>query len=143
MDSASAQYLRNRRAGMIDLTKHTVVVSWIFYNVWKRLNLPVFLGTRLSPVLPGMQSRAVSPIWAGCGYRRSGRFAMAMAKKQGVGCLLLEDGFLRSIGIGMKNPPLSIVFDDKSIYYDATQPSRLEGLIGRTHTPDEIARAIE
>ena len=44
--------------------------------------------------------------------------------------LNLEDGFLRSVGLGVSGyPPYSIVYDDIGIYYDTTRPSRLEQLI--------------
>jgi len=44
--------------------------------------------------------------------------------------LLLEDGFIRSIGLGVENSPrFSLVFDDIGIYYDATAPSRLENIL--------------
>nr|WP_231410594.1 hypothetical protein [Neisseria meningitidis] len=43
--------------------------------------------------------------------------------------LNLEDGFLRSLGLGVAGyPPYSIVYDDIGIYYDTTRPSRLEQL---------------
>ena len=42
----------------------------------------------------------------------------------------MEDGFLRSCGLGVNGAaPLSIVTDDLGIYYDSTRPSRLETLI--------------
>lgn len=43
--------------------------------------------------------------------------------------LRLEDGFLRSVELGLNSPPYSIVLDDIGIYYDASAPSRLEQLI--------------
>ena len=47
----------------------------------------------------------------------------------------LEDGFLRSVGLGVAGyPPYSIVYDDIGIYYDTTRPSRLEQLILATDT---------
>jgi capsular polysaccharide export protein len=45
-------------------------------------------------------------------------------------CLRVEDGFLRSRGLGAELvPPLSLVTDDLGIYYDPTRPSRLDRLI--------------
>ena len=45
-------------------------------------------------------------------------------------CLRVEDGFLRSRGLGAELiPPLSLVADDLGIYYDPTRPSRLEALL--------------
>ncbi len=47
--------------------------------------------------------------------------------------LRVEDGFLRSRGLGANLvPPLSLVTDDLGIYYDPQRPSRLEALI---HAP--------
>ncbi|MDF0598274.1 capsular polysaccharide biosynthesis protein [Psychromarinibacter halotolerans] len=46
--------------------------------------------------------------------------------------LRIEDGFLRSRGLGAELvPPLSLVADDLGIYYDPTRPSRLEDLIAK------------
>ncbi len=47
----------------------------------------------------------------------------------------IEDGFLRSRGLGAQLvPPMSLVTDDQGIYYDPTRPSRLEDLIARRET---------
>jgi capsular polysaccharide export protein len=53
----------------------------------------------------------------------------------------LEDGFLRSVGLGADEPPLSIVVDDLGIYYDAGQPSRLEQLDPRAACTGRSVRA--
>jgi capsular polysaccharide export protein len=45
----------------------------------------------------------------------------------------MEDGFLRSAGLGSDlHPPLSLVMDKTGIYYDATRPSDLELLLGNS-----------
>lgn len=45
----------------------------------------------------------------------------------------IEDGFLRSVGLGADLvKPLSWVCDDIGIYYDATRPSRLEHILQHT-----------
>ncbi|MCP5075019.1 MAG: capsular polysaccharide biosynthesis protein [Rhodobacteraceae bacterium] len=50
--------------------------------------------------------------------------------KAGVPLIRVEDGFLRSQGLGAKLvQPLSLAFDDLGIYYDPTRESRLERLI--------------
>lgn len=52
--------------------------------------------------------------------------------------IALEDGFLRSIGLGINGfPPFSLVHDDLGIYYDTTSTSRLEQLILAAHFSDE------
>lgn len=59
-----------------------------------------------------------------------GRKPIAHAIKPGVSLLRLEDGFIRSVGLGAHFVrPLSWVTDDLGIYYDASVPSRLESLL--------------
>ncbi|MGN6947915.1 capsular polysaccharide export protein, LipB/KpsS family, partial [Neisseria sp. P0014.S009] len=56
--------------------------------------------------------------------------ARAFAAEHQLPFIALEDGFLRSLGLGVAGyPPYSIVYDDIGIYYDTTRPSRLEQLI--------------
>jgi capsular polysaccharide export protein len=44
----------------------------------------------------------------------------------------IEDGFIRSIGLGADlHPPLSIVVDQTGIYYDPTRPSDLESILAQ------------
>ncbi|WGW03826.1 capsular polysaccharide biosynthesis protein [Tropicibacter oceani] len=56
----------------------------------------------------------------------------------------VEDGFLRSRGLGAQlTPPLSLVLDDLGIYYDPARPSRLEQLVQARAVdirPDQIER---
>jgi capsular polysaccharide export protein len=66
----------------------------------------------------------------GWGHKKTSKKARAVALKNGVPYLALEDGFLRSVAPGVTGaPPLSVVVDDLGIYYDATTPSRLEHLL--------------
>ena len=66
----------------------------------------------------------------GWGLRPTTHKARALAAQRGLPFIALEDGFLRSLGLGVGGwPPLSIVVDDVGIYYDTTRPSRLEHLI--------------
>lgn len=57
----------------------------------------------------------------------------------GTAILRVEDGFLRSVGLGAALvPPLSWVIDDLGIHYDSRRPSRLETILQET-TPDAAA----
>lgn len=57
----------------------------------------------------------------------TGRLVVWGIKDNGGSFTRTEDGFLRSKGLGAGfNPPLSLVFDDVGIYFDSTQPSKLE-----------------
>ena len=69
-------------------------------------------------------------IFFGWGRKKSGQKAITLAKKHHTDFRLLEDGFIRSIGLGVDGvPSFSIVEDDVGIYYDATAPSKLENIL--------------
>lgn len=59
-------------------------------------------------------------------------------KKQGYSKIItVEDGFIRSVGLGANLVrPNSLVFDDVGIYYDATCPSRIENLLNKIDVLD-------
>ena len=66
----------------------------------------------------------------GWGRKKTGKFALWCNKIFGGTIILKEDGFIRSIGLGVDNSPsFSIIEDDVGIYYDATQPSQLEKIL--------------
>ncbi|AXK64593.1 capsular polysaccharide biosynthesis protein [Burkholderia sp. IDO3] len=75
------------------------------------------------------------------GRRPSALAAQRYAQKHGLAVYHVEDGFLRSVGLGKDDPPLAIVFDDVGLYLDASQPSRLESLIAQPLRDDQIVRA--
>lgn len=67
---------------------------------------------------------------AGWGYRPTTIKARSYAEKNSLTFISLEDGFLRSIGLGLDGyPPLSLIADEIGIYYDSRTPSKLENLI--------------
>ena len=67
---------------------------------------------------------------AGWGYRPTTIKARSYAEKNSLIFISLEDGFLRSIGLGLDGyPPLSLIADEIGIYYDSRTPSKLENLI--------------
>ncbi|EGH4467910.1 capsular polysaccharide biosynthesis protein [Campylobacter lari] len=69
-------------------------------------------------------------VFVGWGRKKSGLKAVELAKKYDVKFLLLEDGFMRSLNLGVENSPsFSIVKDDIGIYYDAITPSKLENIL--------------
>jgi len=66
----------------------------------------------------------------GWGRKKTGKFALWCKKTFGGKVTLYEDGFIRSIGLGIHgSPSLSRVEDDIGIYYDATMPSKLENIL--------------
>ncbi len=114
-------------------------------RLWKRRPLQQFFGRERRLVFAGDPPRAVARA------RKDGRKLMVWAGKEepghsaaGITPLRIEDGFLRSRGLGAElTPPMSLVADDLGIYYDPSRPSRLERLIAAAPAlPDhDLARA--
>ncbi|MCP8688675.1 capsular polysaccharide biosynthesis protein [Marinobacterium sedimentorum] len=86
--------------------------------------------------------REISQV-AGWGLKPTADRARRYAAKKGLPYLSLEDGFLRSLGLGVAGAPLhSLIVDATGIYYDATRPSDLEQLISTADfSTAELARA--
>lgn len=76
------------------------------------------------------------------GRKPSALKAIALAEKARLPVVTLEDGFLRSVGLGADEPPLSLIVDDIGVYYDASAPSRLELLIGESLDATQTERAV-
>ena len=98
-------------------------------RLWKRPHLQRFFGPLRFRDDPTEADRAAA---------ETGRNLLIWAGKEPSGfqpqapCLRVEDGFLRSRGLGADLvPPLSLVTDDLGIYYDPSRRSRLDGLVAR------------
>lgn len=74
------------------------------------------------------------------GRKPSAIKAGGVASRLNVPLITLEDGFIRSLGLGAADPPLSIVYDSIGIYYDATRQSFLENLINAPFDDESLAR---
>ncbi|HMX22716.1 MAG TPA: beta-3-deoxy-D-manno-oct-2-ulosonic acid transferase, partial [Accumulibacter sp.] len=68
-----------------------------------------------------------------------GMRAVPEAEARGVSVIRIEDGFLRSVGLGADLiRPLSWVVDASGMYFDSTRPSDLECLLAETRFPDDL-----
>ena len=66
---------------------------------------------------------------------------VAAARAQGTALVRVEDGFVRSVGLGVDLvPPSSVVVDVAGIHFDPQAPSDLETLLNAPHMP---ARLLE
>ncbi|KPU61415.1 capsule polysaccharide biosynthesis family protein [Pseudomonas fluorescens] len=74
------------------------------------------------------------------GRKPSALRARTAAEDAGLPLITVEDGFLRSVGLGTEDPPLSLIVDPLGIYYDAAAPSRLEQLVPVPLTQAQILR---
>lgn len=66
-----------------------------------------------------------------------------VAARRGVRLVEVEDGFIRSVGLGADLvPPLSVAVDRLGVHYDPSRPSELESLLENTQaSPALLARA--
>lgn len=109
-------------------------------RLWKRRPLQQFFGRERPLRFVDPPDRAAARAQA------TGRSLLIWAGKEPPGfgppALRVEDGFLRSKGLGADLvPPLSLVTDAQGIYFDPTRPSDLEDLIARPPPPGGLARA--
>jgi capsular polysaccharide export protein len=108
------------------------------FPLWKRRHVRTFLAPANVRFVRAAASVPPDGIAATWGLR-----IPAEQFPESVGVWRLEDGFLRSVGLGADlTTPISWVADNRGIYYDATRPSDLEHLLA-THdfTPRERDRA--
>jgi len=75
----------------------------------------------------------------GWGRKKTGIMAYHFYRKFGGTVTLLEDGFIRSVGLGVNNSSsFSQVEDDIGIYYDSTVPSKLETILNTYNFTNDI-----
>ncbi len=118
---------------------------------WKGLNIPPAKQPVLKAFLAGPQSSF--SLYGGSNPGGSARYAnwaswssaavrRAQAKWPGQ-VTNIEDGFVRSVGLGSSfHPASSLVLDSRGIYYDPRKPSDLEHILNTVDfTPGALARA--
>ncbi|UZW54283.1 beta-3-deoxy-D-manno-oct-2-ulosonic acid transferase [Sphingobium sp. JS3065] len=100
----------------------------IRHFLWDGVCSPPFLSAEKGLRLAVRRGGALA-VWPS----RVSSAAMDEARRQGVTVAKVEDGFLRSKGLGAAlHPPGSVVVDRSGIYYDARFPSDMEKLLA-TH----------
>jgi capsular polysaccharide export protein len=142
IDLAAAIELCGFWRSVIDSSRHiTAAVGFAF---WKRGTIAPLLWSGVGRV-PFSSGR--TPVGAGdtVAVWKSRTPAQVLARLENSGACLVEveDGFIRSTGLGADCvPPLSIVVDRLGIYFDPQQPSDLEEIL-RTgiFTPGLLERA--
>jgi len=112
----------------------------IGYRRWKAENVRPFLASnpqqvhfvgnarKAAKLQPGPQDRLI--VWGA----DPAQDIKDLADRSGATLLRMEDGFIRSVGLGSDFiPPQSLVLDASGMYFDPRQPSDLENLLN-THT---------
>ena len=111
------------------------------FSRWKRRNAAPFLTGPAGP--PRHASASQAPVLAADSGARLALWGMAEAPQNSEAPLRLEDGFLRSVGLGLRHvPPASLVVDSCGLYFDATRSTDLERLVLTAEFPAPLlARA--
>ncbi len=119
------------------------------FRRWKAANVKAMLSLHPGKVVFVKNAAAVRALQpAGddcliCWGRVPPAGVQELADAAGVRLLRMEDGFVRSVGLGSDLiPPQSFVLDAKGIYFDPGQPSELEDLLNtRAFTAQDLQRA--
>ena len=123
-------------------------VMCVGFPRWKQGYVPRFVRARDTEVTfasLGAAARSARDsdavlLW---GTRPEHRPVEALAERRSLPLWRMEDGFLRSVGLGSDlNEPISLVVDTRGIYYDPSAPSDLEHLVETERFDDaELSRA--
>lgn len=108
------------------------------YRGWVAADMRLWKRKPLQQVFGGVKPAVFAK---GTKVKTNGRRLMRWGNSSDEDVVRVEDGFLRSRGLGADLiAPLSLVLDEVGIYYDATRPSRLENLINASEGLDQGAR---
>ncbi len=102
-------------------------------------SLRSLLGTQRIVFRPSPREASTLDAVIGWGHKPTAGVARQYAKEYGLPYWAIEDGFLRSVDLGSKCLPLSLVVDKRGIYYDATGPSDLEELLATSGAHDALS----
>ncbi|MBV8249449.1 MAG: capsular polysaccharide biosynthesis protein [Comamonas sp.] len=119
------------------------------FRRWKAANVKSMLSLHAGKVIfvkNAAAARALQPAGEDCLVcwgRVPPEGVQELAERADIRLLRMEDGFVRSVGLGSDLiPPQSFVLDAKGIYFDPGQPSELEDLLNaRAFTAQDIERA--
>jgi capsular polysaccharide export protein len=112
------------------------IVYALGFSRWKHRSLRLcFSGWNVRFV------RDVSKVPCGAAVAAWGRHEISDVEAQGFNVIRVEDGFLRSVGLGADlTRPISWVLDRSGIYFDASKPSDLETLLSETVFPSDLLK---
>lgn len=130
--------------------KHGAGQVFVGMRLWKRgflrrffktsVRAPMFVENVDKAVQTAVSNTADILVWSG---KETEALAQSCAQNQ-ITLYRVEDGFLRSVGLGAALiEPVSLALDDLGIYYDPNRESRLERLISdrATMPPHGVKRA--
>ncbi len=96
---------------------------------------PIFSSHYKLALKKGLDKDSQVFIWGKKEFKKLEDFA----KENAIKITRVEDGFIRSVGLGSDlTRPYSLVLDDEGIYFDPTKPSRLETILNTYEFDDKI-----
>ncbi|BBB30253.1 capsular polysaccharide biosynthesis protein [Neptunomonas japonica] len=117
-------------------------VSVSNFGIWRNRYITQFFANSLSVDFPLYRHAKLPRL--GWGLKSSGKGAIKLGYSMGSNHILLEDGLLRSLGLGVNGyPPHSLCFDYSGIYYNSFEISDLENNIAAANnlSISELSRA--
>lgn len=139
------KYMASRMHG----ARRTGRVWGVGFRRWKAANIKPMLGlhSNLVGFVPGvaaLQAKGLKPRDTVVCWGATPPAGLAEVARGGWARLLhIEDGFIRSVGLGSDLiRPQSLVLDERGIYFDATRPSDLEVMLAsRSFSSEDLQRA--
>jgi len=120
-------------------TRGTLMLGTFSSGISRLRLLPEALDTKIRYIPHQLNNSTVDGI-IGWGLKENSHKAYRYAANNNLQYLTLEDGFIRSIGLGVSGAePFGFIVDTTGIYYDAIRPSDLETLI-KNNTNVECGR---
>jgi capsular polysaccharide export protein len=116
------------------------IAACVGMSFWKRRRMgdvlrssdgtPEFCKTTDAAIKAARRRGGTIAVWAA----REPADLAAAAAEAGIPVVRIEDGFVRSVGLGANfTPAASIVLDQSGIYFDPTKPSDLEHILQETN----------
>jgi capsular polysaccharide export protein len=101
-------------------------IAWFFHSGDRK---PAFRRSAAAAVGTAARTGGAIAVW----NSRHPPGLAPLAARAGIKLIRVEDGFLRSVGLGSDFlPPSSVIADSRGIYYDPTSPSDLEYILGES-----------
>ena len=134
-------WLALQRRAHQGISGRTIAVG---FRRWKAENVKSFLGHPTHPVHFVPHAKAAAKLAPASADRlvvwgvNSSDAVTELAQRSGASLVRMEDGFIRSVGLGSDFvPPHSLVIDSQGLYFDARKPSDLEDILNKHAFTDE------
>lgn len=141
--------VRHCSAWRAEIDANRPIAAAFGFSQWKRGTVDALLwngSDAHAPFAPAREDR-LSVVPAGAGIAvwkaRVSKTFLASCEKHDGPVFEVEDGFIRSVGLGADCvPPLSIIVDPIGMHYDPSRPSTLENILAEAEfSPALLARA--